>query len=238
MHRRQQQLLCPVPEETCGCWEVLCWSVVPEEPLGCPACTGTDPQCPGCQACVDSQAGASASAAAGTAAVSLPGQPWGSIGLPRLPGLMCWSPKGLQRGSSGWRPASPHHGWCFHLTLDLDAPSLLLGRLFPYLYPESAFSIRLAGGSRWQSLACPIAPHAGGSAGGRSCCVGDRTDGGGTGGDTEVPRGVLCSGSGWYKGCLEAPVHCWHGAGGLGRDGDVAREQRSGAGSWGVRWDG
>lgn len=35
MHHQQHQLLCPVPEEMCGCREVVCWSVVPEEPPGC-----------------------------------------------------------------------------------------------------------------------------------------------------------------------------------------------------------
>lgn len=37
---------------------------------------------------------------------------------------------------------------------------------------------------------------------------------------------------------MRALVRRGHGAGGLGRDGDVAREQRSGAGSWGAGWDG
>lgn len=48
-------------------------------------------------------------------------------------------------------------------------------------------------------------------------------DGGGTGDDTEVPGGALCLGSGG-KGLPGALVHRWHGAEGLGRDGDVAWE--------------
>lgn len=46
---------------------------------GLPAGTGTDRRCPGCQACVDGRAGASAAAAPSTAATSLPGErrtPW------------------------------------------------------------------------------------------------------------------------------------------------------------------
>jgi len=39
------------------------------------------------------------------------------------------------------------------------------------------------------------------------------------------------------RGLPGAPARRWHGAGGLGRDGDVAREQRRSVGSWGARWD-
>jgi len=35
VHRRQRQPLCPSPEETWGCREVVSWSVVPKEPPRC-----------------------------------------------------------------------------------------------------------------------------------------------------------------------------------------------------------
>lgn len=146
---------------------------------------------------------------------------------------MLWSPEGLRRGSSGWRPmASPNHGWCFHLTLDLDAPSLLLGRLLPSL------NLPLVSGWGWLP-AEPGLSHCSSCwwlSRRRRSCVGDRVAGDGTGGEGQggaQGSGVLRMG--WDEGC---PGH-WRAAGteqevwaGMGT---LHGSRGRGVGSWGGR---
>lgn len=152
-------------------------SAGPRGAPGLPAGTGTDRRCPGCQACVDGWAGA----------VSPPGRErW----APHADAVVSQkSAKGLfwvETGQSPpWMVLPPYAG----LGCSISAPRV------PLRLPEPAFSIWLG------VVACPIAPRAGGSAGGRRSCVGDRTDGDGTGGSTRrCPEGAVSSGSGWYEG--------------------------------------
>lgn len=112
--------------------------LVPEEP-------------PGCQPAQGQIGGALGVRLAWTAGQGPSPHQGGSVGLPML---TRWSPKSLLRGSSGWRPASPHHGWCFHLTLDLDAPSPLLGCLF------ASLNLLLASGWGWSPVPSLLAPVA------------------------------------------------------------------------------
>lgn len=105
MWHGRHPLLCPVPEETCGCWESLCWSVVPKDGGSRAARQHRD----------------------GSVVASVPGwlgQPYRGafaavvLAQPALPLLeerstlclsvrMRWHPKSLQRGSSSRSSAIP-----------------------------------------------------------------------------------------------------------------------------------